>query len=52
MNYFRNTPVKQIVIKKGGKRTKTGSKDTTHEGGPRLQNKAGNDQQKLQTMTL
>ena len=30
---------------KGGKQTKTGSKDKTHEGGPRLQNKTGDDQQ-------
>ena len=41
-----------MIIKKGGKRTKTGSKVQTHEGGPGLQNKTGNDQINPKTVTV
>ena len=35
------TQVELMLLINGGKRTKTGSKVETHEGGPGLQNKTG-----------
>ena len=43
--------VKDMSIKKSEKRTKTGGKAKTHEGGSGLQNKTEYNQQKLHTMT-